>query len=341
MHLKPKNTRNSRNYGVEILRMIMAFFVILEHFYKPKKITLHKIANKLRFHVPIFLIISFYYLNNNLVDRKVNKIKERLKRLLIPYLFYPIIIYIVNNFLYIIFSLKKLKISLNLLIIQFIVGRYLCPVLWFQFNLILITILFYIIAFIFKSNYLSFLQILGIFSYLFQFSNINYNYFKVYIHYIKYSVGYFAETLPIAVTGLSISSIDIINISKKKYLLNIIIYIYLLFILFNYKIFSPVKGFGKQGILYNIEAVSFFLIFSLIQLDNFNKKILIYIKHLTSFTPGIYFLHISIYHISKTKISLIKNNTFLGCLLIYLISYLISFIGYNSLKKSKLKHLFI
>ena len=338
MHSKPKNTRN---YGVEILRMIMAFFVILEHCYKPKNVTIQKITNKLRFHVPTFFIISFYYLNSNLVNWKVDKIKERLNRLLIPYLIYPIIVYIVYNFLYIFFHFEELRKSLYQLLIQFIVGRLLCSVLWFQFNLILISILFYIIAFIFKSYYLPFLQILGILSYLLQFSNINYNYFIIYRHYIRYSVGYFAETLPIAVTGLYISSIDIINISKKKCFLNIILYIFLIYILFKYKIFCPVNGFGKQGILYNIEAVTFFVIFSLIQFDKLNKKILICIKYLTNYTPGIYFLHGRIYPILKIKISLIKNQTFLGCFLIYLISYLISFIGYNSLKKNKLKHLFI
>ena len=338
MHSKPKKTRN---YGVEILRMIMAFFVIIEHCYKPKNITLQNIVIILGFHVPTFLIISFYYLNNNLVNRKVDKIKERLKRLLIPYLFYPIIIYIAYNLLYIFFHFETLRKSLYQLIIQFIVGRLLCSVLWFQFNLILITVLFYIIAFIFKSYYLPFLKILGILSYALQYSNINYKYFKIYKDYIRFSVGYFAETLPIAVTGLFISSIDLINILKKKYSLNIILYTFFLFILFKYRIFSPVNGFGKQGILYNIEAVSFFVIFSLIQFENFNKKILTCIKYLTRFTPGVYFLHTKIYLILKIKISLIKNHTFLGCLLIYLISYLISFIGYNSLKKNKLKHLFI
>jgi fucose 4-O-acetylase-like acetyltransferase len=194
----------------------MSFFVILEHFYKPKNITLQEITIRLRFHVPTFLIISFYYLNNNLVNRKVDKIKERLERLLIPYLFYPIIIYIIYKFLYIFFHFEELRKSLYQLIIQFIVGRLICPVLWFQFNLILISVLFYIIAFTFKSNYLTFLQILGILSYLLQFSNINFNYFIKYTEYIGFSVGYFAETLPIAVTVLSISNLDIINISKKS-----------------------------------------------------------------------------------------------------------------------------
>ena len=330
--------KNKRNYGIEILRMVAAFFVIIYHIYKPKNITQKKFIIKHGFHVPTFLIISFYYLNYNLINRKVDKIKERLERLLIPYLFYPIIIYIIYNFLYTFFHFEKLRINLYQLIIQFIVGRPIHSVLWFQFNLILITVLFYIIAFIFKSYYLPFLQILGILSYLLQFSNINYNYFKEYKVYITYSVGYFAETLPIAVTGLFISFIDIINIAKKKCFPNVILFIFFFFFLFKYEIFSSFNGFEKQGILLNIEAVSFFVIFSLIQLD---KKILICIKYLTSYTPGVYFLHTKVYLIFKNKISFVKNQTLLGCLIIYLISYLISFIGYKSLKKYKLKHLFI
>lgn len=338
MHSK---TKNKINYGVEILRMIMAFLVILEHFYRPQNNIIKKIRNSLKFHVPTFLIISFYYLNNNLVNLKVDKIKERLKRLLIPYLIYPIIIYFVYNFLYYFCNFENLRKNIYILIIQFIVGRLLCSVLWFQFNLIILTLLFFIIAFIFKSYYLHILQILGIFSYLLQFSNINYKYFKMYKDYIRFSVGYFAETIPIAVTGLSISSIDIINISKKNSFFNFLIYTSFLYIIFKYPIFTQVKGFGKQGIINNIEAVFLFVIFSLVHLDNLNKKILICIKYLTSYTPGVYFLHTKIYLIFKIRISLIKKHTFLGCLLIYLISYLVSFIGFISLKKNKLKHLFI
>lgn len=91
--------------------------MIIYHLYKPKNITQRKFIIRHGFHVPTFLIISFYYLNNNLVNWKIDKIKERLKHLLIPYLFYPIILYIISNFLYIFFHLKELGINFYLLII--------------------------------------------------------------------------------------------------------------------------------------------------------------------------------------------------------------------------------
>ena len=117
--------------------------------------------------------------------------------------------------------------------------------------------------------------------------------------------------------------------------------IFILFIIFKYNIFTPVKGFGKQGIMNNVGGVLFFIIFSLIPLENLNVKILTFIIYLTRYTPGIYFLHINIYNIFKYKFYLIKHKTFFGCFLIYLICYSISSICFNLTKKTKLKYLFI
>ena len=329
------------NYGLEILRMLMSFWIIMNHLYKPKNKIIQNIIIKHKFHVPTFVIISFFFLYNSLLTKKIKKYKERLERLLIPYIIYPILTYIININLYYIFQIDSLKTSLYKLITQLILGRGLYGVLWFHFNLILITIFFYIISLIFKHNFLTFFQIVQIFSYIIQFSQINFKFFTRYNNIIKFSVGYFAETFPLAVTGLYIASLDIINKFKGKRMITLFFSIIFLFIFFKYNIFTYVKGFGKQGIMYNIGGVLFFLIFCLIPLEKFNNKILIFIKILTSYTPGIYYLHINIYRIFSYKIYLIKNNTFLGCLIIYLSSYSVSCIGFNLTKKAKLKYLFV
>ena len=328
------------NYGLEILRMLMSFWIILNHLYRPRNRSIENIIIKHRFHVPTFIIISFYFLNHNLFARKINKILDRLERLLIPYLLYPIFIYIVHFSLVYFFSFNSINISLYQLLTQIIIGRPLCGVLWFHFNLILLTIFFYIISFIFKNIFLILLQILAIISYIIQFSELNFIFFIKYNKIIKFSVGYFAETIPLAVTGLSIASLDIIKKLKKKRIETFLFSISFLFIIFKYNIFSPIKGFGKQGIIHNIGGVLFFLIFSLIPLENLNKKSLIFIKYLTSYTAGIYFLHINIYRIFRFKIYSIKQKTFLGCLFIYLISYSVSCICFNLTRNTKLKYLF-
>ncbi len=329
------------NYGIELLRMMMSFWVILKHFYSPKNKIISNIIISHSFHVPTFFIISFFFLYHSLTFRIIKKMKDRIERLLIPYIIYPVLTFAIRKLLYNFFNYEWLKTSIYQLIRQFIVGRSLYPVLWFHFNLILITLLFNIISFIFKKNYLSILQILAILSYYLQLSGVNFQYFNIYKTTICFSVGYFAETIPIAVTGLSIASIDTINKLKKKRFMTYFFSISFLFIIFKYDLFIKIKGFGKQGLMRILGGIFFFLIFSLIPLENCNEKTLNYIKNLTSYTPGIYFLHGKIYTIFRDKISLIKAKTFLGCILNYLICYSISTLCYNLFKNTKLKFLFI
>ena len=261
-----------RNYGIQILRMILSFWVILNHYYKPKNKDLKNIIIEHRFHVPTFIIISFYFLNRNITERNIKKIKERLERLLIPYKVYPILNYLISNFLYIYYGSKDFKIKFTLLLQQFLIGRGIFSVLWFQFNLIVLTIFFYIISFSFKNHYLFLFQILSIFAYICQLSDLNFNFFNKYSTQISTSVGYFIETFPLAVTGISLGSINFINKFKKKRFKTIYFSLSFIFIFFKYDVFQKVKGFGKQGFMYNIGGCFFFFSFSLFPLEYFNKN---------------------------------------------------------------------
>lgn len=334
-------SKKTINYGLQILRMLLSFWVVLNHLYKPKNEVLYNTIIQHRFHVPTFIIISFYFLYNSLIIRNMQKIKDRLLKLLIPYIIYPSFWYIIFNYIYIYFDIESKKFSFKALITQIIIGRGVYGVLWYHFNLIFLTIFSFIISFLFKEHFLFVLQLLAIFSYFIQFSNYNYKFFNKYNGMIKFSVGYLAETIPLAITGLTISSFNMINKLKNIYVEIIINSTLFIFILFKYNIFIPIKGFGKQGLMYNIGGCLFFITFSLIPLDDLNKNILKFISFITNFSPGIYYLHKKVYFLLKNKIIYIKNHSFSGCLLIYLICYLISFIFYNIFKKTKLKYLFI
>ena len=50
------------------------------------------------------------------------------------------------------------------------------------------------------------LQILGLLALVFSISNLNFDYFTKYSIEIKFSVGYFAETLPLALTWFTITT---------------------------------------------------------------------------------------------------------------------------------------
>ena len=338
MNLKPNK---KINLGLEILRMIMSFWVIMSHYYKPKNNIAFNIIIMHSFHVPTFFIMSFYFLYPNLSQRKLEKIKNRLEKLIIPYIIYPFLNWIIQNLLYILYNDERLKISFANLLLQWLIGREFFAVLWFHFNLILLTIGFYIISFLFKDNYLTILQILAFFSLIISISNLNYDYFNKYRHEIKFSIGLFAETIPLAVTGLTISSFDIINKIKYFRFRAITFSFAFLIMLFKYNIFNNVKGFGKQGFMYIIGGSLFFILFSLFPLDNIKKNAKKIVRHITNFTPGIYMLHTKIFQILKKRLDLIKKQTFLGCIIIYLFSYLTSWIFYSLFKRSKIKYLFI
>ena len=72
-----------------------------------------------------------------------------------------------------------------------------------------------------------------------------------------------------------------------------------------------------------------------------NKNLMVILNKLTSYTGGVYYLHVAIANLSGKYIYLIRRRTFKGCLLIYLYCYLICFIGDFIFKKSFLKYLYI
>ena len=114
------NNRNKANIGIEILRVILCFWILTFHLYKNKKRRKHcKILNTY-YHVPTFMIISFYLTNKLFSIPNIIKIKQRITRLLFPYLMLPII--------KLLFSVRKISFKLFInrlfinLLVQYITG---------------------------------------------------------------------------------------------------------------------------------------------------------------------------------------------------------------------------
>lgn len=107
LKIKNESKKIERNSGIELLRMILCFWIVLFHCLKLKNKYLINIIFKKRFHVPTFIFISFYFLYNNLCYRNIYKIKSRLTRLLIPYIILPLTIWIINNLLYFIIKYNR------------------------------------------------------------------------------------------------------------------------------------------------------------------------------------------------------------------------------------------
>lgn len=328
------------NIGIQILRMIMSFFIILFHCFNIRLTKIQIIIiiyNAGTIYVSTFYLISYFFSYKTLKLKNINGIKLRLERFLIPYIIWPILIFLSNNILNI-FGLYINHQNLKDLFIQLITGKRIYAVFWFQCNLIFTFILFSIIALIIQNNFLFTIQIFGIAGYFYHSLHYYFKLFESCIIEINTLIQAFGKVLFYSSIGLTLASLVDINILKKKRkkaILFSLIGIYLI------KDFSFIKKnlFDLICIINGIAAVSFFILFSMIP-DLNNKKFISMIFKITNYTGGVYYLHVIIWTILSRKMNIFKKRTIDACFLNYIICYFICFIGEKIFSKSKLKYLF-
>ena len=320
----------SKNLGIQILRMLLCLWVVFDHcLSKQTKYSLKDVF-KIPLHVPSFILISFFFSFKTISGRNYIKINKRFERLLIPYTLFPIMILLINNLSLILFkfSIYKRIINLHDLFIQIIIGRKFVVVFWFQCYLILTTLLFIIISFFAKENYLLIIELIYILSYFLKYSNLNFIFFLRFNPIIRLSIGQFAEVMPMSASGSMIASLNLFKIINKYYKKVIFFSLTALFFIFKYNIFSDIKGFAFGGLILDIGSILLFIIFYSLPLNNIRNPIFHRIFYqVTNYTQGIYSLHLILRRALYYKINSIKDGTFEGCIILYIFCYIISFIG--------------
>lgn len=328
------NIHNKKiNLGIQILRVILCFWILAFHSLNSKKINyyLFYITKTIFFHVPCFSLISFYFSYNIFSQSNSIKAKKRLEKLLIPYTIWPLITFINNNILY-----NGRKIYFYQLIIQLLLGRQFIIPHWYLFSIIILTIFFFILSNLFKEHFLFISQLLMILIYFAEYTS-NFQFLNIYKIYVKYPILDTFSIFPNCVAGLTIASLNLVE-NFKKNRIKVIIFSYLfLYSLFKYNFFVDLGGY--RGILNNFASFFFFTIFYLIPLENINIHFQKIITHATSYTQGIYCLQSMMIPFVLNKLG--NRGTFFGCIMIYFLSYLISLIGYKIVEKNRLKYLFI
>ena len=334
-----------KNFGIQILRNILCFYVVLDHSLA-SHIKIKYIFFRHRFHVPCFIFISFFFSYRIISERNIVKIKQRFERLLIPYFILPVLVLLINNFGFIFLKISFFGrlITLYDLYTQLIIGRGILDVFWFQFYLIINTLLFIIISLLIREKYLFVIQHIYIVSYILKYSNINFNFFTQFNVIIQFSVGQIFEVMPMSVSGSIFAYSNILSIIKKKNYNKKVIYFSCItfFMIFKYDIFTNIIKIAFSGIIVDICSILLSTIFYLIPFNYIKsqglKKI---ISNLTKYSQGIYSLHLVIMAILEQKIKSIKNRVFPGGIYIYIFSYFISFIGEKLTRKTKLVYLFV
>ena len=292
METKYSKNNYTMNLGIEILRMILCFWIITFHYAGIKNKRKYKILNTF-FHVPTFMLISFYFSYKTFFSNNILKYKKRLERLLIPYIIWPIIFLLISNP----YNFIKIKQLIIILSHQYITGYKNFVTLWFIQILLFLGVFFQIIIFLFKKNSLLIFQIFSIISYFIQYKEINY---RIFFHYPAYlrSVSHIAEMMPIAVTGLNLRNKDIFKILSINKIKFISFSMTSLYFIYNYNVFGQFKGSPLSGIKQNIAGICLFISFYLIPFNSLKNIIIInFIKAITRYTGGIYYLQIIIFHI--------------------------------------------
>ena len=331
--INSKVNNKTINYGIQLLRMILCFWILSFHCLEKNEINyfLFYMTKTKFYHVPCFTFISFYFSCNIFFDRNIIKFKRRLERLLIPYIIWPLIIFIINNIFY-----KRNSISWHQLKIQIIIGRQFMVPLWYLFSMIFITITFFILSNLFQNHFIVFIKLLMIFSYIFQYSS-SYRFFEEYKRNVKLPILDTISILPLSIIGILFASSKLIEFFQRNRKNSLFFSFILLFLLFKYNIFVELEGYN--GIINIFSSLFFFVGFYLLPIENIYSLIQKIIKQITSYTNGIYCMQ------SKT-ISFIRANfglkgNFKSCIIIYLFSYLVSFVGMKICSKNKFKYLFI
>ena len=342
---KEKSDNKTLNLGIELVRPFLSLWVVIGHCSRIQK--QHKKYIYRAFHVPTFNLIAFYFFYRALRESSVSKITFRLQRIIIPYILWPLTIFIFNNLLFSLFSFGQYeaKLSIKDLYIQILIGARFFRIFWFQFNLIFTSLIFSIISFLFKNQLLRILQLLGLLSLFLHITKINYYFLIPYNCYdgaFKLNLGTFIEMMPISVIGCIFNSFDLLNKLGHFSIYNQIILSLILLNLFEYDIFLRLPGFRYPNVLLNILAsIIIFLIFGSLHIEQIrNKKIILIIKSFTKFTGGIYYTH-QIFRDYLTKYNqFFSRRTYSISFIIYIICYFFCYIGNSIFKTNKLKYLF-
>jgi len=285
--------------------------------------------------------MSFSFFAHHLFSLNFKILIKRLVRLLIPYILFPLIFYRLNRYMNIKYK-KNFPDSKEDLKLQLLQGNKFMHPLWFQLDLMVITIMFFIMIFIFRKYSMFFFQILFLLIYALEYSRYDFsNYFEKYLKKDKGLFFFFIDSIPFSISGLILGYYNVLYILQKHKIQTFVLSFLLYKLIADYKIFIIINRIAYPGINLNIQSICLIFIFSLFPsylINNLNVKK--FLNIITNFTGGIYYLHVPIHIYFKDYSNDIKKGTFIGMIQEYLICYFICFIGMTIFGKTPLRYMF-
>ena len=317
--------------GVEILRFYMALMVVCAHLGGTLLLKWAGIFYIFQpFHVPTFMLLSFLLCAKYFLAPTKKLVIKRLLRILIPFVTWGILSYFLSLILW--------PVSFLTLLNQLFTGYPLNNALWYLATTLWICLLFWLIKLLTPNNkiFIIVISILSLCCIVLQYTGLNYFFFNGLPYNIKFTIGRSFEMIPYATLGIVLSlTLPYLNkLNHKSHLimfLGSIILMSIIIVFRNYVITYRPKGFDFPG-------ASLIVVASLLVLSAYtnpinlikNEKFRTIIKWLTSFTLGIYCMHVVIGRFVEWLFIAINWETYTTLMAVttYLICYLISFLIY-------------
>lgn len=306
------------NVGISIGRLMLCFLVVMCHFGGGSNFA----GYVRRLAVPAFTFIAFYLTWGMFYNRDCYKIRQRMIRLLIPYISWGTLYYAGVS------CLRGTVMPASSLIWQLISGasQELNPTLWFllaQMLYVLILSLIFLLAGSLRQANLAVIMLL-ILCLLLQYSGLSVELFWEWRIELKYTTGFTLEVFPYAILGSMLGWADQeIKISKN------IVWI-VCCIGFSAGLFLPeylTEGFGYYGVKMLICGVMLSGIFIFFPFAL--KKIASFINRVAKYSLGAYCLHLGVGRILQgilTETYEKKIPSVLFCFIIYICSFVIAFL---------------
>ena len=320
---------NEYNIGWMLLRPLICFEVILEHFWVMGDSVPSwqgPFDYMLSMSVPIFIFMAFFFGERHITANEPGYLRKRGRRIVWPLIGWALI------YAAVLVPLHWLRGDGNLpgvddLLWQSVTGhsKALNPSMWYQSVLLLLTLaFFYTFRKPTKRDAMVLLALLcG--AIVLEYSGLNYYMFGNLRFELKYPLGRVVEMIPFAVLGYACARYSLLERfalgSLPAILLFIAIAVAAMIPLHNDKNF----GFGYGNIFYIPAAIGIALAVWYIPFPRLGPKTMRALRFLTSFTLGIYCIHRLVMTIIKMAVRhglLPGLDTFYLCVLTYIVSFI-------------------
>lgn len=329
------------HYGLALLRIWMCFEVICYHFFNGDVLLTNPLLKVVHIWgyiaVPVFMIMSFAMTDMAETAHSREKIKKRFYRLLVPHFFWTAAYYLIYLLLD---KTKGLKLEHGFTdaLWQLFLGHSINQTLWFQFDLVVMTVLFLAVFRLHKKAALSvslFLAYLAVASQYFGingslFQNVNWpkticgTYFSK--DYVIFPIGRFAEMVPYAVIGIFMCYYKVFDKIKVRKIETCIGSVLAILLVYKGNLFNMLyeSGWGYQGLYRVAMGVFTVTFFAGISADIVPVAVKKVISAVSKHTMAVYFMHRLIaailYHTGLAQMLNMTKGSIYDCLIIFIIS---------------------